>query len=542
MVKTPKRKTKVMFPKRVLFGFGLFLLVLTAFAVRFWNIESLPSGLWIDEAVNAADAITANTTGSYQWFYPNNYGREGLFINLQAFSLKIFGNTIPALKLWSAIFGTLAVLGVYLLGKELFGRRAPAFFAAFSMAFSYWALNFSRIGFRAIMTPAFLALAFYFFFKGFRTERKRFFFFAGLFVGLGLHGYIASRLVPAIFILLIPFLWLSYQNFFRRFWKHGLVFILGALIAASPMLYHFFWSHPEDFASRSTAVSVFDEEVNQGDLVGTLVTSMVLSLQKYNFVGDANWRHNYPPYPLLDPITGAFFLSALLFLALQTITLLWTRFTKGLRDQRLVRNVFLVGSFLVMLAPEFLTKEGVPHALRAIGTQVPVFLMVGFAIHWLYRYGEQALPFSKKVFHILVIVLLIGGASINFVKYFVFFAERPEQKASFSYTQVQIAKFLQSLPPQQQKYVATNDRSQIAGNGLPIDIQPLYFYADQKIENLVYLQPGTDQEITVGSVLVLTYNDSALIKRLLALFPKTTIEKVDYEPGTRSDFIVLYLN
>lgn len=528
--------------KRFSLVIGLTLLLALAFFVRFWHIDSLPSGLWMDEAVNAADAMTANATHHYKLFYPNNYGREGLFINLQAFSLKIFGDTIPALKLWSALFGVLAILGTYLLGRELFGRRAPAFFAAVSIAFSYWAINFSRIGFRAIMTPALLAFAGYFFFRGLRTEQKRWFFAAGLFVGLGLHGYIASRLVPAIFLLLLPFLWLSYQNFFARFWKHGLLFILGAFITAAPMLYHFFWSHPEDFISRSAAVSVLAPEVNEGHPFRTVATTFALSLQKYNGVGDANWRHNYPPYPLLDPITGIFFLTALIFLFLQTFHLLWRRVYSGLHDQRLVRNTFLLISFLVMLAPEFLTKEGVPHALRAIGTQIPVFLMAGFAIHWLYRYGERALPFSKKLFHALVIIVLVVAAGINLIKYFVYFNDRPEQKASFSYAEVQMAKFLETLPAEQTKFVATNDRSQIEGNGMPISLQPLVFYTAHKIENLFFLQPGTDRELSAGSVLILAYHDAQVIRKVLTLFPQSKVETIDYEPGTRSDFVIIYLH
>lgn len=530
-----------MFSKRISLGVGIVLLLVLSFFVRFWQIDTLPAGLWMDEAVNAADAMTANTTGEYAWFYPNNYGREGLFINLQAFVLQYFGNTIPALKLWSAIFGVLAVWGTYLLGKELFGRRAPAFFGAVSIAFSYWAINFSRIGFRAIMTPALLAFAGYFFFRGLRTEQKRYFLYAGLFVGLGLHGYIASRLVPLIFILLLPFLWLSYQNFFGRFWKQGLVFILGALITSAPMLYHFFWSHPEDFASRSASVSVLSPEVNEGQPFTTIATTLSLSLQKYNVVGDANWRHNYPPYPILDPITGVFFLSAFLFFLLQTFQLLWRRTRSGLHDQRLVRNAFLLITLLVMLVPEFLTKEGVPHALRAIGTQIPVFLMAGFSIHWLYRYGERALPFSKKLFHCLVIIVLVGAASINLIKYFVYFNDRPEQKASFNYAQVQMAKFLATLPKEQVKYVATHDRSQIEGNGLPIDIQPLAFYTAGKIENLTFLQPGKDYELKLGSVLIMTYQSNQIVQKILGLFPQSRVETVDYEPGTRSDFTVIYL-
>jgi 4-amino-4-deoxy-L-arabinose transferase-like glycosyltransferase len=524
---------------------GMFLLVtlllVTAFVVRTWHIDTLPAGLWVDEAVNAADATTALSTHQFKLFYPNNYGREGLFINLQALTLFIFGNTIPALKLWSALFGTLAVLGVYLLGKELFGRRAPAFFASFMMAFGYWSINFSRIGFRAIMTPTFLAFSFYFFFKGLHREKHTDFFLAGIFLGLGLHGYIASRLVPVIFVLLLPFLFLGYQNFLQRFWKQLIIFGLGAFLSAAPMFYHFFVSHPEDFISRSAAVSVFSPEVNNGNLLGTLGQSFLLSMQKYNGVGDANWRHNYPPYPLLDPITGVFFLTGFLFLFFQWFTLLWQRLARSIRDPRLVRNSFLLITLVVMSAPEFLTTEGLPHALRSIGTQIPVFLIAGFAVHWLYRYGERSLPLSRTLFHGLVLLLLVSAASINLVKYFVFFQQSPDQKASFTYTQRQITRYINELPQDARLFIATNDRSRIQGNGLPIDVQPLAFYLADEARPITWLTPGADVTLTRNTLLIMTYKDPGVVRAIVQNFPESTVETVDSEPGTKSDFTVIHL-
>jgi 4-amino-4-deoxy-L-arabinose transferase-like glycosyltransferase len=525
--------------KQLSFFMLLGALFILAFAVRFWNLENLPSGLWIDEAVNAADAHTALETGNFKLFYPNNYGREGLFINLQALSLWAFGSTITALKLWSAIFGTLAVMGVYLLGKEIFARRAPAFFAAFSFAFSYWAINFSRIGFRAIMTSAILSFCFYFFFRGLRREKPLDFLWAGFFLGLGLHGYIASRLVPLIFIILLPLLFLSYQNFLSRFWKQGLVFVLGAFISAAPMLYHFFWSHPEDFASRSTAISIFAPEVNGGDFVGTLSKTFTTSLQKYNFIGDANWRHNYPPYPILDPITGMFFLSSFLFMCIQFFGLFYQRIKKGILDQRLVRNGFLLATFFIMLMPEFLTVEGLPHALRSIGTQVPVFLMTGFGIHWLYRYGERSLPFSRTAFHALIILLLIVAASINLVRYFVFFGNSPEQKQSFTYAQKNITRYIETLPTGQKIYVTTNDKSRIEGNNAAVDLQPLIFYTYGKDFDITYLAPGSDAVIESGSIIIMAHQNKDSLSRIIKFSPLAQVEKIDYEPGTKSDFTII---
>ncbi len=299
----------------MLLGFGMILLL--AFFLRFYNIENLPAGLYPDEAMNGTNAIEANETGNYKLFYEDNSGREGLFINLQALALKTFGYNIPALKLWSAIFGTLTALGIGLLAWELFERRSAALIAAFITATSYWAINFSRIGFRAIMTSFLLSFSFYFFFRGLRTGKMFHFALAGLIFGLGLHTYIAFRVAPFILVFLLPFLILAYENFFQRYWKHALVFLFAAFIAASPMFYDFY-QNPHHFSDRSEDISIFSPKVNHGDFFGTLGKTLGLSLIKYNFVGDQNFRHNYAPYPILDPIIGTFFLAGFLFLLGQT--------------------------------------------------------------------------------------------------------------------------------------------------------------------------------------------------------------------------------
>ncbi len=145
---------------------GLLLAILVlAFSIRVANIENIPYGIFPDEAQNGVDAQQANATGEYKLFYESNNGREGLFINIQALSIKTFGSTTFALKLPSIIFGTLTVLGVFLLASELFGTYVAGLVGAWLTTFSYWAINFSRIGFRAVMVPFILTFAFYFLFR-----------------------------------------------------------------------------------------------------------------------------------------------------------------------------------------------------------------------------------------------------------------------------------------------------------------------------------------------------------------------------------------
>src|SRR3989338_5795916 len=90
----------------------LFVLLLGAI-FRFMLISNLPPGLYPDEAMNGNNALEAlrNTNFSAEdgpslgWkiFYPENNGREGLFINIQALSIYTFGNTARALRIVSSL-------------------------------------------------------------------------------------------------------------------------------------------------------------------------------------------------------------------------------------------------------------------------------------------------------------------------------------------------------------------------------------------------------------------------------------------------------
>src|SRR3989344_9433642 len=102
--------------RRILLMLGV--MIIAAF-FRFWQITETPPGLYPDEAMNGTNAQEAIRTGDYKIFYPENNGREGLFINIQSLSLRIFGNEPWALRVVSAIFGILTVLGLYLMTREL---------------------------------------------------------------------------------------------------------------------------------------------------------------------------------------------------------------------------------------------------------------------------------------------------------------------------------------------------------------------------------------------------------------------------------------
>src|SRR3989344_3974619 len=186
-------------------------IIIIATFLRFHHLTTTPPGLYPDEAMNGNNAAEALKTGDFKVFYPENNGREGLFINIQAVFLKIFDMHEPwVLRLPSAIAGTLTVLGLYFLVAELLGS-STGLLAAFLLATNFWHINFSRIGFRAILAPLFITWALYFLIKAFTSSKEKddhatlYATAAGIVYALGFYTYIAYRVTPLLFLLFIPF-------------------------------------------------------------------------------------------------------------------------------------------------------------------------------------------------------------------------------------------------------------------------------------------------------------------------------------------------
>ncbi|HMN19444.1 MAG TPA: glycosyltransferase family 39 protein [Candidatus Moranbacteria bacterium] len=473
-------------------------ILLAALFVRFWHIDSIPAGLYPDEAVNGLDAQRANATGEYKLFYEDNYGREGLFINLQALSILAFGNTILGLKFWPALMGVLTVWGTFLLGRELFRSDRAGLVSAFLVAFSYWAINFSRIGFRANMVPLILVWSFYLLWKGIHTRKYAPFIFGGLIFGLGVHTYIAFRVAPLVLIVLLVALLFSQKDFLRTYWKHALVFFASLIVTSLPMMLDFFVFHPEHYTSRTGAISVLNPEVNQGDLVGTITKTLSLSLAKYVVWGDQNWRHNYPPYPILNPLVGAAFALGLAASFAKFFQLLYLRLVRGIRDERLAVYAFLLCWLFTLLIPEFLANEGNPHALRAIGTIPVVMLISALPLLWLIGHIKQ---FGKGFGIAAASMLVVFFAFVSLfdtTKYLFFFANNPRQHAAFEANLRLASDYLRTIPASTPKFVVSGNMQRI----------PLKFFNPQ-MPNISYLGHGDISQINsaANSPLVILFTE-----------------------------------
>jgi hypothetical protein len=317
---------------------------------------------------------------------------------------------------------------------------------------------------------------------------------------------------------------LTYEDFLRRYWRHALAFLLAAFIAAAPMFIDFY-RNPHHFVSRSDEISIFSPTVNHGNLPLTFAKTLGLSLIKYNFVGDQNFRHNYAPYPILDPIVGTLFLAGFLFLLGQTLRLLRERIRSGIRNPHLTRNAFLFIIFFVMLAPEYLTGESLPHALRSIGTQVPVFLFATFPMLFLFNLALRNRGGRRLVFLSLLILMLGTSALWNAVKYFSFFAHNPKQYPSFGASFQNMSQHINESPAGTHMYLYANTGY--------IDLQAVLFQTYHQTNNLEVLRPET--LIQAPSEIIMMRFDEDLFNRIKIHSPRASVRNIP-SPSGYADF------
>ena len=478
----------------------LVLILAAASFLRLYALGSAPPGLYSDEAVNGNNAVQALSNNEFKSFYSENNGREGLFINIQALALKAFcsdncrnNGPIFPLRLPSAIFGILTVLGVYLLSKEFFEDERIALLAAFLIAVSFWHVNFSRIAFRAIMAPAFLTWGLYLLLRSFRNSKLEIRnwplpILAGLVYGLGMHSYIAYRATPLIIVF---GLWLlSYKYGRGAVMKIGTVFVVSSIIVFLPLGLYFL-QNPADFLGRTSQISVSQSSSPIKDLaLNTLKTAGM-----FNFVGDWNPRHNIPGNPLLYWPVGILFLIGLIVA---------------------IRNLFKTSSFgfrillawlFVAALPVIISNEGLPHALRAILMAPPVFILAAIGGVRLYDFAVRKLRAPRTILRTTVFVL----SALLFLRaggvYFVEWTQNPATESAFNRDIVEIGREINNLAPEIPKYVVIDtgghDIRKIGTAAQTLMyITDTYLPEKQKAKNLYYISTEELSEVSQDSYII----------------------------------------
>lgn len=280
-----------------------FLLSGIGLVIRVVGLGSFPDMMAEDEGYFAYQA--ANLSRVDHWiFNPFRYDVHGhplLFHVMQAVSIELFGQTVTAARLPSALIGTLTIASTYFMARVLFDRRTAVISAVFMMAFPLH-VHFSRLALNQVMDAFFVTLVIGFLALALTSRNRIYYSLAGVTMGLSQYGFSSARLIPVLALLYLIHWQLRHFKYFKQHWREEcwliLITVMLFFITVLPMI-SFLASHNASISPRLDTVGIWQKDARWGLYDTTAIHD------KFNF-----WAKQFT-YPLLGFVqmkeTGYFY-------------------------------------------------------------------------------------------------------------------------------------------------------------------------------------------------------------------------------------------
>ena len=353
--------------------------------------------------------------GEHAIFFPDiGNGREPSVIYAIALSTMLFGRTLLATRLPTALGSAAMVFAAFWIGRLFFGKdeesgRATPWRGLFIggigaglMAVSVSQTILARTAYtKATLMPGLLCLSLGLLWWGWKERSWWAIGLAGACTGLLPYTYMQARIVPfliAIYALsfLLPLRSFSWEKV-RTELPRAVAFVSVAGLVAAPILFHFAL-HPDHLLLRSQAAWVFDPVRSQGDPLGAFFLNAWEHLLALGFRGDPHPRGNYAGQPLLNPWQALFFWLGAAMAARQ-----WTRSTYRL----------LLLWLTIMMVPSLLARDLLaPTTIRIIGAAPAIYLLVGVGVWEVYRYLRERFSHKSEIWMAAVVGVAITALTL----------------------------------------------------------------------------------------------------------------------------------
>ena len=358
--------------KAILGGLALFA---GALLLRAVNTPTIPIVLSGDEASSGLASVSMLRGQIDNLFITAWFSFPSFHNFLQSISIAIFGQTTEALRLLAALGGALTVLGVFFVGRSMFGWL-PGLMAAIFLAGFHFHNHFSRVGLNNIWDGVFFILVIGALWVGWQREKRAGYLLAGLGLGLAQYFYTTGRtlfLVIAVWLLVAG---LFDRPRFRRAIPGLLLMLWVAFIVVLPLAW-FYLKYPSEFFAPLNRVSILGSWLTQTASQSGKAPALVILEQIWTgMLGyvEIPLRAWYTPgVPLLRTLPGIVFLLGLALMLLRL---------KDNRSQLLVIWLFwfaITGGL----------SESTPAAQRYVAAAPAIALLIAFSLQ---RLGELLDP------------------------------------------------------------------------------------------------------------------------------------------------------
>lgn len=495
-------------------------IVLFGAAVRLYNLDEFPPGLWFDEADNILQA-------QHILNEPSTVGAFSAFTNLPtaflvpiALVVKLAGVSITSARLVAAAFGLAGIVAMFLMMRHM-GGTLFGLIAAFLTAAMRWDINWSRIGMHGVTMTFFTAITAWLTYRALRSERMADFALAGAAMGLGMWFYTPFRLFPLVIGIVALHALIFTRTARKRLLINFGVLALFAVFVSLPVL-QFAATQPEEFFRRSSDVSIF-AHVPEGEAASAVRNNLLRHLRMFHFEGDPNGRHNIPGEPMLDTLSGLLMLAGLVVVAFR-----W-------RNAAMFALPFWV---LIMIIPGTLSIPWEsPQSLRSIAVIPAVIALITLAVGGIWQSGRALnLPIARYIAPIAASALMAVIAYANINAYFGEQANDPAVYSAFSTSDTlmardsadQIRRGYNPMVSRQFKFSSTAD---LFGSG---------FYRETiAAPTNIPLSPS---QVWRGAAIYLEPRESGFYDTLRAYYPTADFREVRASSGEEALYYAAYIS
>lgn len=405
-------------------------LTVLAFLARGIDTTHFPIVLSGDEGSAGLGAVRFVRGEADNIFTVGWYEFPALYFYIQSLFILLLGQTIPALRILSALIGALTVGGVYLLGRAMFGHKTALAAAIFMSAFHYH-IHFSRIGLNNIWDGLWYVIILGALWYGWQNEQRASFLLAGVGLGLSQYFYTGGRMLFALIPVWLLIVGMLDRSRLGRVLPDLLLMAMATVVTVLPLA-HYFAGHPDDFMAPMNRTTILGDWMrlamrDTGQSFWAILSQQIgLGFQAFTYTPLRHWY--VPDTPMLRPLPSALFLLGM--------TLLVVR----LRDTRTV----LLGLWVIVCALIGGLSESAPAAQRYVSAAPVCALLVGYGLSESISLVGSTLSLRTGLVWAVTLALVMGIAADDLRFYFLEYTPRSDFGGENSMIAQRLANYLQS--------------------------------------------------------------------------------------------------
>lgn len=452
---------------------------------RFIGLEVSPPGFYVDEVAGAVQAICIRESGRdfYGELLPlfaagvSDAFYTPTYLYGQVLWSSIFGDSIYAFRSFPAFIVCATILFLYLLVKNLSNKNV-AIYAALSASIMPWAFQFSRIAWDPPVGVLFMTASLW------ACYRFRNSLLTSFLLILAAYSYSPLRIAAPLLIVFIPNLKLV---------ERVKILIWGSIMAI-PLLIQM---RVPEFTARSELISIWGnyssnqfKDLNLMQLLVVAVRQFIehFSLQFLFISGDQNVRHSIQFFGMLSWLDIFGLASGILLFLLSVFRK--DKFSPNL-NLRILFAISLIG-IVVNTIPSALTNQGLPHALRSIGSWPFYAILTGCLL------GLLASKTSFKSVNFLAAFISVLFLSLYLNKYFLSYPDLAKNSFLRDGTMINQAYELISQRSKSCKDVPKEGRPKLHDDLLRIKLNSPIFFTKNSYESKYFLGAGWESQESWG--------------------------------------------